>query len=81
MVDVLRHLHTYVPRSSNQKDRSYHEIGVVWDQLTVERAVNCQLAVTNGFTQDDRLEGMHAEIADWHAEMNFLGVSFSFHEH
>ena len=72
MIEVLRHLHSYVPNSS---DGSYHETGLVGDQLTVERAVNCQLSVTNGYTMDDRLEGMHVEIADWHAEMNFLGVS------
>ena len=53
----------------------YHEIGVVGDQLTVERGVNCMLSMANGFSQDDRLEGIHVEIADWHAEMNFLGAS------
>ena len=47
------------------------------DQLTIERSVNCMLSMANGFTQDERLEGMHAEIADWHAEMNFLGVSIT----
>ena len=31
--------------------------------------------MANGFTPDDRLDGMHAEIADWHAEMNLLSVS------
>ena len=79
MVDTLCHLHAYVPKakSSNKEDGSlYHEIGVVGDQLTVKRAVNCKLSVSNGFTPDERLEGMHIEIADWHAEMNFLGVSY-----
>lgn len=34
------------------------------------------LSMANGFSQDDRLAGIHdVEIADWHAEMNFLGVS------
>jgi hypothetical protein len=72
MINVLRHLHTYIPKTSNG---CYNKTGIVRDQLTVECAVNCQLSVTNGFTPDDRLEGMHVEIADWHAEMNFLGVS------
>lgn len=48
---------------------------MVGDQLTTERTVNCILSMANGFMPDDRLEGMHAEIADWHAEMNLLGVS------
>ena len=73
MIGVLRRLHSYVPKATNG---CCHTIGIVGDQLTVERAVNCQLSVANGFTMDERLEGMHAEIADWHSEMNFLGVNY-----
>ena len=64
---VLHHLHTYVPKwipENNQHKAFYNEIGLVGDQLTIERTVNCILSMANGFTPDDRLEGMHAEIAD-----------------
>ena len=66
----------YVAKSSSGDKTLYHETGLVGDELTIGRAVNCQLSVANAFTPDDRLEGMHAEIADWHTEMNFLGVSY-----
>lgn len=78
MNEVLSHLHTYVPKWSPESSPCktfYHEIGLVGDQLTIERTVNCILSMANGFTPNDRLEGMHPEIADWHAEMNLLGVS------
>ena len=50
-------------------------MGVVGDQLSVERAVNCLSSLANGFTPEERLDGMHIEIADWHAELKFLSVS------
>ena len=71
MNKVLRHLHTYVLKwgpENNQHKPFYNEIGLVGDQLTIERTVNCILSMANGFTPDDRLEGMHAE-------MNLLSVS------
>ena len=68
-------IHSYVPSCSVNKVKLYHAVGVVGDQLTVERAVNGILSTSNGFTQDERYEGIHVEIADWHAEMNFLNVS------
>ena len=52
-----------------------HEEGVVGDQLTIERAVNCLMSLSNGFSADERLEGLHCEIADWHTELKFLSVS------
>lgn len=41
MAEVLRRLHSYITKSSNEENETcYHEIGIVGDQLTVERAVN-----------------------------------------
>ena len=53
----------------------FNKIGVVGDQLSVERAVNCLSSLANGFTAEERLDGLHLEIADWHAELKFLSVS------
>lgn len=47
----------------------FNKIGVVGDQLSVERAVNCLSSLANGFTAEERLDGLHLEIADWHAEL------------
>ena len=52
----------------------YCSQGVVGDQLTVERSINGHTSLANGFSSDDRLDGLHFEIADWHAGNKFLEV-------
>ena len=49
--------------------------GIVADRLKVERAVNSILSTANGFTRDERYEGMHVEIVRLNAGMNFVNVS------
>lgn len=71
---TLQQLHSYVPQHSSNGQTLFNEVGVVGDQLSVERAVNCLSSLSNGFTPDDRLDGLHVEIADWHAELKFLAV-------
>ena len=44
----------------------YGEEGVVYDQLSVERAVNGQCSLTNSFSPEERLEGLYFEIAHRH---------------
>ena len=78
---VLKHLHDQIPSASDQSKTIYHNAGVAGDQLTIERAVNSILSTSNGFTSNDRLEGIHAEIADWHTDMKFLCVSKMFIDH
>lgn len=75
----MHQIHSYVPHHSSQVKTVYNKVGVVGDQLSVERAVNCLASLANGFTPDERLDGLHLEIADWHAELKFLSVSLSFH--
>ena len=48
---------------------------MVGDQLTIKRSVNGHAAPSNGFTPEERLEGLHFEIADWHAGNKFLQVN------
>lgn len=66
----------YVPKVNDGENTLFHEVGIAGDQLTIERIVNCLLSLSNGFTQEERLEGIHAEIADWHAELKFLSLIF-----
>ena len=40
----------------------------------MERAVNGHMSLANGFTPEERLEGLHFEVADWHAGNKFLEV-------
>lgn len=68
----MHQLHSYVPQYTSQGKTVFNKIGVIGDQLSVERAVNC---LANGFTAEERLDGLHLEIADWHAELKFLSVS------
>ena len=77
---VLQELHQYVPYHGDDENRVYGEQGVVGDQLSVERAVDGQCSLANGFSPEERLEGLHFEIADWHGGNKFLEVSFlSYH--
>ncbi|KAJ7354909.1 Translation initiation factor [Desmophyllum pertusum] len=61
----------------DDEDRKYGEQGIVGDQLSVERAVNGHMSLANGFTPEERAEGLHFEVADWHAGNKFLDVAFT----
>ena len=74
ILNVLHSLHKYVPYSGDGDDRRYGEQGIVGDQLRVERAVNGHMSLVNGFTSEDRVEGLHFEVTDWHAGSKFLEV-------
>ena len=76
--EVLKHLHQYVPSCEEGEQKVHDSQGFVADQLSVERAVNCLLQLSNGFTSEERLEGIHMEIADWHAGNKFLKVQLYF---
>lgn len=71
---VLTSLHDYVPYYGEDADRVYSLQGLVADQLSVEHGVNALFELCNGFTPKERLEGLHLEIADWHAGNKFLKV-------
>ena len=59
----------------------FNKIGVIGDQLSVKRTVNCLSSLANGFTAEERLDGLHLEIPDWHAESKFLsGVNFHMYD-
>lgn len=76
ILEILKELHSYVPFAGDDENMVYADQGVVGDQLTVERAVNGHASLSNGFTAEEWLEGLHFEIADWHAGNKFLQVAF-----
>ena len=71
MMSILQQFHSYLPQTSD---------GVVdgqifsGDQLTVERAVNVNSSVANGYTPKDRLEGVNLQLGDWHAAVKVLSI-------
>ena len=70
--NVLKELHSkYVPRASKDNQQLLTEQGSVADQLSVERGM---VQLKNGFTAEECLEGIHIELADFHACMKFLQV-------
>ena len=72
---VLTNIHQYVSYYGDGPDRVYSSQGLVGDQLSVERGVNALFELANGFTPEERLEGLHLEVADWHAGNKFLKVT------
>ena len=73
MLAILQMFHTYLPKSS---DAAIGVDGQLFsgDQLTVERAVNVIASVANGLTPQDRLDGIHLQLGDWHASVKLLSV-------
>jgi hypothetical protein len=71
---VMEEIQRYVPCYGEGKDKVYSGQGVVGDQLSVERGVNFLLQVANGISPEERMEGIHLEIADFHTKMKFLQV-------
>jgi len=71
---VLAALHQYVSYYGDGDDRVYSFQGLVADQLSVERCVNALFELANGFTPEERLEGLLLETADRLAGNKFLKV-------
>ncbi|CAB3986254.1 Hypothetical predicted protein [Paramuricea clavata] len=74
---ILKELHQYVPYAGEGDERKYCSQGIVCDQLTVEQVVNAHMTLSNGFTPEERMDGLHCGIADWHAGNKALNVLFS----
>ena len=64
---LIEEIHNYVPSTETKRGVRYSGQGVVGDQLSVERGVNSLMQVANGLSSTDRKEGIHFEIADFHA--------------
>ena len=57
----------------DDEEQEYASQAIVGDQL-VERAVNAHMTLSDGFTPEECLDGMHCEIADWHGGNKAIGV-------
>ena len=75
ILQILKSLYAYVPSYGTGNEKICGEQGLVGDQISVERGINGHMSLANGFSPDDRLDGLHFEIADWHAGNKFLEVS------
>ena len=87
MVDIMSHLHQYVPAISSTQEVTIstgetvleertvlHPILVGGDQLTVARARAAIKCKVNSQTAVKKLTGIVPVVEDWHAKANFLGV-------
>ena len=74
MMSILQQFFSYLPKTG---DGGVDGQLFSCDQLTVERAVNVISSVANGFTPEDRLEGINLQLGDWHAAVKVLSVSTS----
>ena len=77
MTSILKELHKYVPHVGKGHNQEYADQAIVGDQLTVERGVTHNTLI-NGFTPQERLDGLHFEFADWHGTNKALEVSKMF---
>jgi len=75
-INLIIYIQGYSPTIPNAAgELKYKTTPVTGDQLTVERGVNIIEAVQNSYSSEEKLEGIHMEIADWHAVVTFLNVS------
>ena len=75
ILEILKDLQQYQAVVGDTPETSYYgRQGITGDQLSVERAINCQFQSSNGFTPAERFDGMHFEISEFHTEMKFLQV-------
>ncbi len=78
MKNVIESLHKHVPFCEVDGEKEYASQGIAGDQLTVERGINSLMEVANGFNAEERREGLHFEVGDFHAMIKFLQASLSF---
>lgn len=80
MAQIMENIQShYVPtkRGDNAAEPDHSIIQKVifdGDQLTEERARNCQWANTLADNETDRLNGITTAFADWHLKKLLLGV-------
>ena len=73
-VNVVSEEDLLTPQVVTEKQKRFSVQGVVGDQLSVERGVNSLMQIANGLTPEDRKDGIHFKIADFHSQMKFLQV-------
>ena len=74
IIEILRHFQSYLPFVTVDGEKKFVRQLCVGDQLSVERAVNAIHSVSNGYTEEDRLEGFNLQLGDWHTGVKILEV-------
>ncbi len=89
MVDIMTHIHQYVPSVSYTEEKivsgekvmvtkeRMHRLLIGGDQMTAARARSAIKSKINGETPSKKFEGLIPTFEDWHTKANFLGVSLS----
>ena len=91
MVDIMAHLHQYVPAVEYTKSIlvphtgeevqvqhvSCHKTLFGGDQLTVARARGAQRVMSNSVSHMSHIHGLIPCVEDWHTKLNLLGVSYA----
>jgi len=85
MIDILTHLHQYVPQVPYTTEKTLSTGETVHtneakcsggDQMTAARTRAALSSRSNGETPSNRLEELIPVVEDWHTKANFLGVRF-----
>ena len=93
MIDIMDHLHKYVPSFHTTEDVTFQSTGenavahrvhfhpLIFggDQLTVKRARGGQKIRSNSKTEDHKLGGLVPVAEDWHAKVVLLEVRHPYH--
>ena len=76
MTDILHTIHqSYITYTTDEQgEKKFDNQIIVGDQLSIDRACNAIQAVSNGYTEEDRIEGLIPGIADWHTGMKTLEI-------
>ena len=76
MIEILNHIHKYVPVEKTVSDEGVVTSSVILqvflggDQLTEERARNARSGRAHDETKLERLEGVITKIEDWHTSQH-----------
>ena len=70
-MSILKQFHSYLPRLEHDEFDGQLFAG---DQLTLERGANVISSVSNGYSSEDRLEGVNFQLGDWHTSVKILEV-------
>lgn len=88
MVEIMTHIHNYVPKKIRSRqytvedtnevvdipNDNLHPILLGGDQLTVARARSAKKAKINSVDPSLRLDGLLPVAEDWHTRLNLLQV-------
>ena len=89
MIDILEHLHQYVPTTTGTvelplpdtgekmtiPETDFHTLVFGGDQLTAKRARGGQAIRCNSVKEEHKLLGILPAAEDWHAKVVLLSVS------